>query len=388
MEASIIIRFFNKDLDFVGEVDDFISFIYERKWFTYSNFQLVVENFDKGLFQEGNYIVVNNDPYRSGQITKVNITDDTATIKGFGIGFWLTSRITYPMNNKDTFYMNDYAENIMYELTKFNAIDSNVTNRNFQNLIENFTQCRGEKIAFETRYKVLSDELETIARTSRLGWNIQFDYKNKRFVFESLAGIDRTVNQSDVPSMIFSRRYDNVLELEYTKDVSEYKNCAIVAGQGEGVNREIVIVNDDLKGLDRKELFVDARDVEDGTNLADRGKSKLAENTIVESFEATIDTENYRVEWDLGDFVTILDDEIGGVNYTQIVEVIETYEDGVLTIEPTFGEAISYFRDKFKQAINNPIYENTKSVISTTVPSSTGVKWLELIGKENDMDGY
>ena len=74
----------------------------------------------------------------------------------------------------------------------------------------------------------------TIARTSRLGWNIKFDYKNKKFVFESLVGIDRTVNQADVPPMIFSRRYDNVLELEYTKDVSEYKNCAIVAGQGEG----------------------------------------------------------------------------------------------------------------------------------------------------------
>ena len=382
METSIIIRFFNKDLDFIGEVDDFTSFIYERKWFTYSNFQLVVENFDKDLFQEGNYIVVNNDPYRSGQITKVNITDDTVTIKGFGIGFWFTDRITYPTINKNTFSMSDYAENIMYELIKFNAIDSNITNRNFQNLIVNSTQGRGEKIAFETRYKVLSDELETIAKTSRLGWNIKFDYKNKRFVFESLVGIDRTVNQADVPPMIFSRRYDNVLELEYTKDVSEYKNCAIVAGQGEGANREIVIVNDNLSGQDRKELFVDARDIEDGPNLADRGKSKLAENTIIESFEATIDTESYRVEWDLGDFVTILDDEIGVISDTQIVEVVEIYEDGILSVEPVFGESISQFGDKFKQAIDNPIYETSKDIVSTTIPNSKGVKWLELIGEE------
>lgn len=382
MEASIIIRFFNKDLDFIGEVDDFTSFIYERKWFTYSNFQLVVENFDKDLFQEGNYIVVNNDPYRTGQITKVNITDDTVTIKVFGIGFWFTDRITYPTINKNTFSMSDYAENIMYELIKFNAIDSNITNRNFQNLIVNSTQGRGEKIAFETRYKVLSDELETISKTSRLGWNIKFDYKNKRFIFESLVGIDRTVNQADVPPMIFSRRYDNILELEYTKDVSEYKNCAIVAGQGEGSNREIVIVNDNLSGQDRKELFVDARDIEDGTNLADRGKSKLAENTIIESFEATIDTESYRVEWDLGDFVTILDDEIGVISDTQIVEVVEIYEDGILSVEPVFGESISQFGDKFKQAIDNPIYETSKDIVSTTIPNSTGVKWLELIGEE------
>lgn len=388
MEASIIIRFFNKDLDFIGEVDDFTSFIYERKWFTYSNFQLVVEEFDKDLFKDGNYIVVNNDPYRSGQITKVNVTDDTVTIKGFGIGFWFTNRITFPPAGNDTYAFNSYAEDIFYNVVYINAINAEDPKRNFENLYINSSKGRGEKIAFETRYKVLSDELETIAKTSRLGWNIKFDYKNKRFVFESLVGIDRTVNQADVPPMIFSRRYDNVLELEYTKDVSEYKSCAIVAGQGEGANRDIVIVNDGLSGLDRKELFVDARDVEDGTNLADRGKSKLAENTIIESFEATIDTEGYRVEWDLGDFVTILDDEIGVVSDTQIVEVIETYEDGVLTIEPTFGEVVSQFGDKFRQAINNPIYENTKSVISTTIPNSTGVKWLELIGEENDIDDY
>lgn len=388
MEASIIIRFFNKDLDFIGEVDDFTSFIYERKWFTYSNFQLVVENFDKDLFQEGNYIVVNNDPYRSGQIAKVNVTDDTVSIKGFGIGFWFTNRITFPPTGNDTYAFNSYAEDIFYNVVYINAINAEDPKRNFENLYIKTSQSRGEKIAFETRYKVLADELETIANTSKLGWCIYFDYKNKRFVFESLVGIDRTVNQDDVPPMIFSRRYDNIVYMEYTKDVSEYKNCAIVAGQGEGVNREVVIVNDNLSGQDRKELFVDARDIEDVTNLADRGKIKLAENTIIESFEATIDTESYRVEWDLGDFVTILDDEIGVISDIQIVEVRETYEGGVLTIEPTFGEAISQFGDKFRQAINNPVYENTKSVISTTVPTSRGVKWLELIGEENDKDGY
>ena len=115
MEASIIIRFFNKDLDFIGEVDDFTSFIFERKWFTYSNFQLVVEEFDKDLFKDGNYIVVNNDPYRSGQITKVNVTDDV-TIKGFGIGFWFTNRITFPPTGNDTYAFNSYAEDIFYNV--------------------------------------------------------------------------------------------------------------------------------------------------------------------------------------------------------------------------------------------------------------------------------
>lgn len=382
MESSVIIRFFNKDLEFIGEVEDFTSFLFNRKWFTYSDFQLTVEEFDKDLFKEGNYIVVNNDPYRSGQINYINIVDDVITIKGVALSFWFTDRVTYPTLNKDTFSMNDYAENIMYELAKRNAITSTTANRNFEKLIASSSQGRGVKLAFETRYKVLSDELTSIAKNSKLGWCIKFDFRNKKFIFEVLEGVNRTVNQQDNPPMIFSRRYDNVLEREYTKDTSDYKTTAIVAGQGEGSAREIVIVNDNLSGLNRKELFVDARDVEVNTNLTDRGKSKLAENTIIESFECNIDTETYKKDWDLGDFITILDDDIGVIIDTQIVEVRETYEDGILSVEPVFGESISQFRDRFKQAIDNPVYEVTKDIVSTTIPTSTGVKWLELIGEE------
>lgn len=382
MESSVIIRFFNKDLEFIGEVEDFTSFLFNRKWFTYSDFQLTVEEFDKDLFKEGNYIVVNNDPYRSGQINYINIVDDVITIKGVALSFWFTDRVTYPTLNKDTFSMNDYAENIMYELAKRNAITSTTANRNFEKLIASSSQGRGVKLAFETRYKVLSDELTSIAKNSKLGWCIKFDFRNKKFIFEVLEGVNRTVNQQDNPPMIFSRRYDNVLEREYTKDTSDYKTTAIVAGQGEGSAREIVIVNDNLSGLNRKELFVDARDVEVNTNLTDRGKSKLAEKSVIESFECNIDTETYKKDWDLGDFITILDDDIGVIIDTQIVEVRETYEDGILSVEPVFGESISQFRDRFKQAIDNPVYEVTKDIVSTTIPTSTGVKWLELIGEE------
>lgn len=382
MESSIIIRFFNKDLEFIGEVDDFTSFIFERKWFTYSNFQLTVEEFNKELFKEGNYIVVNNDPYRSGQINYINVVDNVVTIKGISLGFWFSNRITYPIENKDTFSKSDYAENIMIELVKYNAITSNIANRNFEKLTSNFSQGRGVKLSFETRYKVLSDELTSIAKNSKLGYCIKFDFMNKNFIFEVLEGNDRTVNQKNNPPMIFSSRYDNVLEREYTKDINNYKTTAIVAGQGEGANREIIVVNDTLSGQDRKELFVDARDIEVNTNLADRGRSKLGEKSIIESFEAIIDTESYRVGWDLGDFVTILDDEIGIVSDTQIVEVREIYEGGILSVEPVFGESISQFGDKFKQDIDNPIYETSKDIVSTTIPNSTGVKWLELIEEE------
>lgn len=382
MEANIVIRFFDKKLDFIGEVDDFTSFIFERKFFTYSEFKLVANGFDKLLFQAGNYVVINNDPYRAGQITTINIIDNEVTVKGFGLGFWFTDRITYPLQGKDTFYKNDYAENIMYELVKFNSINSTIANRNFENLISNTSQGRGLKLAFETRYKALSDELTSISTASKLGHCVKFDYKKKEFVFEVVQGVDKTVNQADNPPCIFSKRYDNIQELEYIKDISDYKTTAVVAGQGEGAAREIVVVNGDLVGQARKELFVDARDIESGSNLGDRGLSKLAEKAIVESFECSVDTNDYMNEWNLGDFVTILDDEIEVVSDVQVVEVREIYESGILTIEPVFGEPVTVFGDKFRQLIDSPIYENTKSIISNSIPESTAVRWMQLIKEE------
>lgn len=67
--------------------------------------------------------------------------------------------------------------------------------------------------------------------------------------------------------MIFNVDYDNVTNREFISDISEYKNTAIVAGQGEGAERRIRYVGNENSGLERYELFVDARDIEDDTAL-------------------------------------------------------------------------------------------------------------------------
>ena len=62
--------------------------------------------------------------------------------------------------------------------------------------------------------------------------------------------------------MVFSRDYDNLYNQEYTDDVNNLRTTALVAGEGEGADREIVVVNDNYSGLDRYELYVDARDLQ------------------------------------------------------------------------------------------------------------------------------
>ena len=121
---------------------------------------------------------------------------------------------------------------------------------------------RGDRVYFQTRYNNLDEEITSLCEASGLGVCITLNPEAQKLEFEVLEGVDRSANQKDRPPMIFSIDYDNVISREYVSDVSEFKNTAIVAGQGEGADRKITLVGNENTGINRYEMFVDARDIE------------------------------------------------------------------------------------------------------------------------------
>ena len=108
--------------------------------------------------------------------------------------------------------------------------------------------------------------------------------------FVVFQGTDRSVQQSERPVVIFSDEFGNLAAPKYTKTSVDYKNKAYVAGQGEGDDRVVVIV-DLTDGEEARELYVDAKDIqqEEGVTaeeyealLRQRGLEKLAECPKVE----------------------------------------------------------------------------------------------------------
>ena len=142
------------------------------------------------------------------------------------------------------------------------------------------------------------------------------------------------------------------------------KTVGYVAGQGEGENREILVLNDNLSGMDRKELFIDARDITEGDSAAlkDRGTSKLNEFKATDSTEFEVSTRNYREKWDLGDIVSFYDKKMDYYNEDQIVSVQEKFEDNVFGVEVTFGEPV--------RNITADISSNTEDIKTETRTSS------------------
>lgn len=176
-----------------------------------------------------------------------------------------------------------------------------------------------------------------------------------RIVFYS--GKNRTNRQNSRKPVIFSTQLDNLLSSDYLKSLREFKNVALVAGEDTGSNRKLLEVfknigNPDIMKSNRRELFVDARDIqmekEDGTTytneeyaqlLRQRGLEKLSEHPIITAMEAGIDAKDpkfvYGKDYFIGDKVTIITNF--GLEISAIVsEVVRTLDETGYSINPTF----------------------------------------------------
>lgn len=388
MDKRCNIRFFNSNLDFLGEVDNFTSLIFIRSWESYGEFNININKFNKDLFKKKNIIMINNNPFKVGTIEEISVTsNNTIKIKGYTLGYWFVNRVTFPPVGLEYDSYNTNIEEIMKAIVLKNTVEANDPKRNIPKLIVSTSLGRGEKLNFQTRFKYLSDELTSLAKISGLGWGIYLDIEKKQFIFEVFEGNNLSVEQTILPPKIFSSEYDNVINKSYITSDIDSKNVAIVAGQGEGINREIKIVNNELSGLERKELFVDARDIKENESLIDRGNIKLAEKQSIETFECETINKGYIDEWNLGDIVTILDKDLGYLEHTRVIEVQESYENGEINIEPTFGTIASMFTDKLKQILNTPLNEINKIVVSDVEPiGPVGQIWIKDI--EGGINGY
>lgn len=363
MDTNVSIRIFDKSLNFLGEIDRYTSLFYVRKWENYGEFEFHMAEADIGLIKKGNIIMLNKDGYRTGVIEHIEIKEENKediTVKGFSLSYWLTQRITVPPVGYAYHEFNTSVEDIMISLVKSNAVDPIDIKRKIPYLQVEQSQGKGEILKFQTRYKTLSDELTKLSKTSGLGFAIFLDYKNKRLLFKVLSGRDLSYNQKINPPAIFSIEYDNIINQNYIESNIGYKNVGYVAGQGEGANRQIEVISNELTGFDRRETFIDARDITEGVSLADRGKLKLAENVSIQSFECEVNTKDYKRYWDLGDIVTTVSKKYSFKISNRVTEVKEIYESNGFKIEPTFGVSIPLAGEKIKQMTDTPLQEGVQ----------------------------
>lgn len=209
----------------------------------------------------------------------------------------------------------------------------------------------------------LYDVISGICATYGFGYKITLNSSNQ-FVFELYSGTDRSYSQEKNPFIVFSPNFENILNSNYIQSKSVWKNVALVAGEGEGIYRKHVTVGNVLfnQGLKRRELFVDARDLqstysytdEQGelveeeipyseyvSQLKERGEKYLSENKEIETFDATVDPNamyKYGEDYFIGD-VCQVENEYDMRARVRVTEFIYSESTSGIEMYPTF-EAI------------------------------------------------
>lgn len=224
----------------------------------------------------------------------------------------------------------------------------------------------------------LLEIIQGICAEYRLGFKITLNNDN-HFVFNLYAGDNRSYSQLVNPFVVFSPEYDNLIDSMYTNRESESKNVALVKGTA----TKVVGVKN---GLARKELFVDAVDIDKGSLsnskynalLQKRGVEKLDEANTNITFDANCDTKQmyvYGKDFFLGDIVQV-GDSFGTMVAARITEFTWSYSTNAIETYPTF------------HPLEETIYSG-KNKIMTTLENlkalNTGGEWTDNVWCNSDV---
>lgn len=343
----------DKNLNAVSVVDTYESFIWTDRYFGYGDFELYTPMTDEILetIQQDFYLQMRNSE-RIMIIEKLLINTDVET----GNHLTVTGRSLESILDRRIVWGQVMLKgNLQTEIEKLlNQCIIAPTNANRK--IENFMFKASEdpkitELTIEAQYTGdnLYDVIQKICEEQGIGFKVIL--QNGKFVFSLYSGVDRSYEQTDYPYVVFSPKFDNIISSNYIESKASLKNVALVGGEGEGSSRKYATVGD-LVGLERREIFVDARDVssdvEDGQTLTNeeyeailvqRGKESLSENSEITSFEGQMETSiiyKYGEDFFEGDIVQVAN-EYGHESRVRVLEVITSENEEGISTYPTFA---------------------------------------------------
>lgn len=194
----------------------------------------------------------------------------------------------------------------------------------------------------------LYDVIHDLCEENNIGYSIKLNNQNE-FVFRLYSGVDRSYEQTENTYVVFSPSFDNMINSNYYVSKAELKNVTLVGGEGEGNSRKTVAVGN-ASGLDRREIFTDARDVssdtESGTvsttdyeeQLKEQGLLTLSENITKTAFESEVDATQlfrYGEDFFIGDIVQVTN-EYGVEGAAYVIEFVMSEDENGYSSYPTF----------------------------------------------------
>lgn len=313
----------------VAMLDNYESVLWVDRFLKTGTFELKFGKYDRSIFEDldiDRYLRLGNS--RSYMvIEKRKYNKDGMTFAGRSLESLVGRRIIW---DQLTYYGKDLRD-IAYWILQRNLFNATETNRKVDDFEFLWGASAGKDIKITVQFTGdnLLEAVQYLCATSNLGFKMWIEPKYSGPVFQSMiyAGRDKTVDNNNTVPVIFSETFENLDNLEYSEDRTTQRTVATIKGEGEGTNRKTAWAEQDLEyggaGWPRWELYVDARDLSSKNGdqtlseqeyfdvLQRRGLEKLSEHKwsreITVSVDPYAEIGSYPDDYDLGDYVTVLD---------------------------------------------------------------------------------
>lgn len=354
LEATIL----NTNFEAIAILDTFTSFIWTDRYDKCGDFEIYTQVTDKVMatLKEDYYICVKGTDH-------VMIIEDTeiSTDKENGNNISITGRSLESMLDRRVIWGQYILEGNLQDAIKVLLEDSiispEIPERKIPNFIFEMTDDPNiTELEIEAQYMGdnLYDVISTICESYSIGFKITLNQSNQ-FVFKLYSGADRSYDQTENPYVVFSPGFENIINSSYIQSKKTLKTVSLVMGEGEGASRKNVAVELESgggSGLDRREIYTDARDISSDTGddttltdeeyysqLAQRGVEDLSFNTYTQSFEGQVETTKmfvYGTDFFMGDIVQIAN-EYGQESTARVIEIVTSQDTTGYSVYPTFS---------------------------------------------------
>lgn len=269
----------NANREIIGLIDTANSVIWHSVYFGVGDFEIYVAATPENvaLLKENNYVTRPND-IEVGIIESIQIIENAQdgrmiVAAGTFAKSLLSRRLIYRLagTSNSVTVLRGNVETAVREVVKNNAINCTWNpRRNFPILALGAAVGLPAKIVDESgtaaekqvSYQNLLEYSDNLLTEYGYGATITLDTATKKLLYNVYAGVDHSINNAGgTEAIIFSTEYDNITESEYSYDSANYKNVALIGGEGEGTERFYSVLYDEKSGLNRREEWVDAKSI-------------------------------------------------------------------------------------------------------------------------------
>lgn len=234
-------------LEKIGELEIQRSVIWEEKAFSAGSFSIesIITPETLTMLQPENIIWIDGETAGIIEYVQEN-ADETGpyiTVKGSTLTGILDRRVLWGLYN-----LKGTVPQIMNALVDdccVNPTRGDVEPRKIPGLVLFGAPTGGSEIQFQKTGGTLLEALEALGGTHGVAFGVRFNPAVPRMEFWTRYGQDRTIYQDGLNPVLYSTELDDVLSSEYLYNSQDYRNVALVAGEGEGNERVYVTVENE-----------------------------------------------------------------------------------------------------------------------------------------------